>query len=551
MDAVRRMLSRIRGSLQGMSVTQRLLIASLGVIAVMSLFLVSQYAGTREMVPLLDADPNGDMVSILRARHIPAELRGGQVFVPASSQRLALASLAETDALPGNTQLLFNNLIEHQKWTNSREQNQQQFDIALQNELARVISMISGVKSATVIIDAPKATGIGLVPREATASATIVTTGGALEQRTAETIAQLIAGAKAGLRPQNVSVIDASGRTYRMPEDDDVQASKYLEHAAAVEARMRKKLLELYSFIPGVIVAVTAHVDIAREDVRLERYMSPEEGGTVSLLESEVAKSTSTSTSEKGAEPGLRSNVAASINRGQGGATTTSETSDGETRMDNRVGSTVTHRIDPKGQATRLVASIQIPRGYVVEVLKQELGEGADAPTDDAVRQRFEALRQEIEAKTKPHLDTEKTAGEVTVSLIPVALGSTGVQQAGFFGQVASGGAGLGGAGSMIETGMLALLGLVSVGLMLMMVKKAGKQAKMPTAEELIGLPPELEAQSDLVGDVGESEEAIAGLELGDMDIETQRMMAEVIEQAKQSPEVVAKLLGRWVSPED
>ncbi len=552
MDALRQILSRIARQLGNLGATQKLLIGSLAVTALMGMFLVTQYAGRRDMVPLMDADPGRDMVGLLRASHIEAEVRGNQVFVPASSQRLALASLAENGSLPGDTQVLFNNLIEHQKWTNSREQNQQQFDIALQNELARIIGHIGGVKSARVLIDAPKATGIGLVAREPTASATIVTSGPPLSQKTADTIASLIAGAKSGLGTKNVQVIDAtSGRTFRASDEGDLAHSAYLEHATAVEKRMRAKLLELYSYIPGVIVAVTAHVDIVREDIRSEDFKSVDEGGTVQLLGKERTSSTTQTTPQRGGEPGLRSNASASINRGSAGSGTSSEMSETETTMENHVGRTTTHRTDPKGQPTRLVASIQIPREYVSEIVKSTLGEDAEGPTEEAIRQKFDEIRQEMETKTKPHLQTEQTEGEVSVSMIPVALRREGAQQASMFGGIASTGGALGLGGNIMETAIIGVLGLVSVGLMLMMVRRAGRQVKMPSAEELVGLPPELGASEDLVGDVGEGEDAMAGLELGEEDVEFQKMLNEVIEQANHSPESVASVLNRWILQED
>lgn len=552
MDALRRILERVAGQLRGLSLTQKLLVAAIGVIALMGMFQVAQFAGEREMVPLMDADPSRDMVGLLRASHIEAEVRGSQVYVPASSQRLALASLAESGSLPGDTQVLFSNLIEHQKWTNSREQNQQQFDIALQNELARIISHIGGVRSARVLIDAPEATGIGLVAREPTASATIVTSGEPLHQKTADTIASLIAGAKAGLEARRVQVIDANtGRTLRVSDENDVAHSAYLEHATAVEKRMRAKLLELYSYIPGVIVAVTAHVDIAREDVRSEMFASPEEGGTVQLLSTERTSSSTQATARAGGEPGLRSNTSASINRGSSGDGTNSETSETETTMENHVGRTTTHRLDPKGQPTRLVASIQIPRDYVMEILRATLTEDAPAPGEEEVKRRFEEIRQEIETKTRPHLQTDRTEGEVTVSMIPIAQRREGAQQASMFGGIASGGAALGLSGGVVEAAVVGALGLVSVGLMVMMVRRAGRQMKMPTAEELVGLPPELAPSETLVGDVGEGEEAMAGLELGEDDVELQKMLGEVQEQASHSPESVATLLNQWILREE
>ena len=346
--------------------------------------------------------------------------------------------------------------------------------------------------------------------------------------------------------------IDANtGRTFRASDEDDLAHSAYLEHATAVEKRMRAKLLELYSYIPGVIIAVTAQVDIAREDIRSESFKSVEEGGTVTLLDNERTSSTTQTTPRRGGEPGLRSNTSANINRGSAGAGTSSEMSETETTMDNYVGWTTTHRLDPKGQATRMVASIQIPRGYVVKIVKATLPEDSEGPTEEAIAQKFEEIRQEMEAKTKPHLRTERTEGEVSVSMIPILFGEGSAQRASMFGGIASGGGTLGLSGNVLEMAIIGVLGLVSVGLMLMMVRRAGKPVKMPSAEELVGLPPELAAGEDLVGDVGEGEDAMSGLELGEEDVEFQKILNEVIEQANHSPESVAMVLNRWIMQED
>ena len=84
--------------------------------------------------------------------------------------------------------------------------------------------------------------------------------------------------------------------------------------------------------------------------------------------------------------------------------------------------------------------------------------------------------------------------------------------------------------------------------MMVLMVRKAGKRVEMPTAEELVGLPPTLEAKSDVVGEADESETAMAGIEVGEEEIKSTKMRESVSEFIKQSPEAASKLLNRWIT---
>lgn len=547
MDQVRRAFARIAAQLGKLETTHQLLIGSLAVIALMGLFLATRYAATPSKIPLLEADPQMEMVRVLRASDIAAEVRDGQVYVPPQSRRLALASLAQTGSLPDDTRILFGNLLENQKWTNSREQNQQLYQIALQNELSAVIAEMPGIRSARVLIDVPEAQGLGLVVREPTASATVATEGGrSLSQSQVDAIAHLISGAQSGLDVASVRVI-ANGRRHIASGDDQLLATTYLEHAAAVEKRLRQKLMDLFGYIPGVIVEVTAHVDVAREDVQMTSYL-PESEGSVQMLSRERVESTSQSDHAGGGEPGLRSNVAASVNAGSRGPATRSEKSESEAEFENRFGSQVTRRHDPKGMPTRLVASIRVPKAFVIEAAKLDVG-GEDHPGEEAVERAWEALRRGIESDVRPHLQTEKAPGEVSVSMIPVAMPMGEMpQQAGVLGGV---GEVIREGGGMVQSIALVALAAASVGLMLMMVRRAGRTPQMPGAQELVGIPPPLSAPEDLLGDVSEGDEAIMGLEINEGDVEKAKMLEQITEMIRQSPEASASQLKRWINPDD
>lgn len=553
MNALRRIFETIRSQLGKLTASQKLLITSLAVIAVMGLFLSAQYAGKRKMVELLAVDGQADMVAVLQGANIKAEVRDGKVWVPPNERRLAMATLAQGGQLPDDTTILFDSLMDRQKWTNSREQNQQLYMIALQNELGRVVAGFRGVRSAKVILDVPEIKGIGLIVREPTASATVFTqTGRPLSQNTVDAIAGLIAGARAGLDLRNIRVIDGTnGRQYSARSEDEAHASTYLEHANAVEGQMRNKLARLLSYIPGVIIAVTAQVDVTRQTIQSTDYKNADEGGTVSLLKSETTQSSKETSPSSSAEPGLRSNATANINTGGTSGGGAFESKQSEAEMENHVGSRVVSTIDPKGMPTRLVASINIPRSYVVAVLAGGDDDAQD-PSPEQIDEMFDEIRKAVEQSISPHLQTEATAGVVTVSMIPIdALAGTEAQQAGMLGGIGGGGGLMAFGGGLIEKVVIGLLAVVSLGLMIATVRKSGKREDLPAPVELAGQPPRLDSSEDLIGEVDESEMAMPGVEIDEDDIRQSRMLDQLRSMIGQDPGAAARLLNHWIAPDE
>ena len=63
---LRQLFDNARSSLGPMTASQKLLIGSLGVIALMTLFLVVQYTARPAMVALMADDPNANLVQTLQ-----------------------------------------------------------------------------------------------------------------------------------------------------------------------------------------------------------------------------------------------------------------------------------------------------------------------------------------------------------------------------------------------------------------------------------------------------------------------------------------------------
>lgn len=555
MDQLRNIWATVRKQLGALTPSQKLLIGSLGVIVLMTLFLVTQYAGggrTVELLPGVETAHQQRAARFLDSRGIDHELRDGRIYIAEPRRSAALAMLSEAQELPDDTTILFGNLIERQSWTNSRQQNDQLFLIALQNELSRQISQWRGIRDARVLLDVPEPHGLGAAVRQPTASVTIFSdSGAAIRQETVDAIAHAVAGARAGLEVDKVRVIDGvNGRQRSATREDDLLATTYLEHAQLVENQTREKLNGLLSYIPGVIVAVTAEVDVTRRSAQERRHFSAEEGGTVSLLRREVTSSLTEGEGIAAAEPGVRSNQSADIYRG-GGGQRGMEQEEIEAEMENFVGSRVEQINDPRGMPTRLAASVNIPRGYIVRLLGGN-GEEGDDPSEEQILERFEREKGMIEQSIRPHLRTrtgegEEFTGEVFVSLIPGDDAPVGPQQAGLLGGTDGGGV-LGVGEGLIERGVLVGLALVSLVMMVMMVRRAAKRDEMPSAEELVGIPPPLETASDLIGEADESDTPMAGIEVGEDRLRTQKMLEQVSDLIEQNPKQSAMLLNRWMA---
>lgn len=567
MEQLRRAIATIQKHLGQLTPTQKMLVGSLAVIIAMALFLVSSYAGGPGWVDLLPGTPAAEQqraMTTLTGSGIRARFESGKLQVAKGSEQAALAQLSETGKLPQDVSSLFRNILERQTWHTSRQQSEQFYNIDLQNVLSTVIRNFSGVKSAFVVLDAPEPGGLGARVRKPTASVTVFTEAGRpLPQPTVDAIANLVAGAKAGLELEHVRIVEGgpNGRQRRASRDNELVAATYLEQASKVEAQMQEKIAGLLAHIPGVSVAVTAQVDVTSVTAQVKRNFDTGQG-TVAPLRREVTNKTSQTEASGAAEPGVRSNQTADINRGGGARGTRLETEETETEFEPHVGSRTEQIVDPKGMPTSLVASVNVPRGYVVALLKPGSAAGAaDGPSEKEVEEQFKLEQRKIEGSIRPHLRTRSADGrlvdgEVVVSMVPidVSLSAVPPQEAGLLSGLASlsggGGSGMSGllGSGLIDKAILAVLAIVAMGMMVMLVRRSARKVELPTAEELVGVPPTLEANTDLIGEADESETAMAGIEVDEDSVRSQKMLESVGEFVQSSPDQAGQLMRRWIS---
>ncbi len=140
---------------------------------------------------------------------------------------------------------------------------------ALEGELARTLTTISGVRSARVHLVLPERELFARDKQTASASIVVDAPGG-LDPRSVRAIVNLTASAAPGLDPSRVTVLDARGQMLAAGADGDsadALAASVEEKKSVAEARLRRAVEDIVGRIVGrenVRVEVTADMDFSR-----------------------------------------------------------------------------------------------------------------------------------------------------------------------------------------------------------------------------------------------------------------------------------------------
>lgn len=588
MGKLRDILANIQSQFGRMKVSHRLLVVFVAITLGLVLWIVYQQTRKPTLVELFPGASPADQrqfETLLSGNGFQTKMEAGRLMINPGDVLQARAIVAEAGILPDDKAILFRNILLNQSWTNTREQNDKLYNEALQNELELTIQRFKGIASADVFLDVPEPKGLGQAVRRPTAAVSVaMKTGEPVPQATVDAIASLIAGCRAGLTTESVRVIDgATGHQRRARSDEDALSSSYLEHAALVERQTQQKVMDLLSYIPGVVVAVTAQVDVTKVTSQTNSNL-PVGQGTVSLpRKEETTEDVSTEGGGTRADvPGVQSNQSADIAQvstttNQGGKT---QNTTNKVESENHVGSKTETVVDPRGFPTMVAVSVNVPRSFVARVVKSgapapaggaaPAGDQAAQPTEQEIADAFDKkVRPVIEASIKPQVRALTMLGmknakpeavdamvdqSVGVSLIPMDFEPPAPQSAGIIGTLTSvtgGGGGGGVGGSILDKALLGIISLIALGMMFALVKKSGKKVEVPTAEELVGLPPAIDGGSDIVGEAEESESAMMGIEVGDDTMESQKMLEQINTMVGQSPDNVARLLNRWIEREE
>ena len=569
MQALRRTLELVRSRLAGLTPTAKLLIGSLMVIIALGLFLVAQWSSTTTTVPFAVTPAAYDQAkTFLAARGVKYEEEGGRIMVPVERHGELLAGFAEQGG-GSEAGIDFTKLVELDSPFETTRQSETKKLIALQNVLARTISGFRNVKAATVFISPKPATPLGASRHVQTASVHVQMRQGGLTQDQVDSIASMIAGTQAGLKPENVSVTDGA-QSYRTTFGRGAAAGENLEHSLKIADAVQARIATLLASINGVRIAVNPQV------VTTERTRTKTEfRDGISIPVSESTQTSESKSATPSREPGTVPNAGMALGGGGNGGQTSTERA--ENKYLSQIPGTRETEIDPTGYAVKIDVGVAIPWSYFVRVWKLrnpsdggEGGEGGDGAATAPDEAAIAAVRDEEIARIKklvePLVATDGFAdskkGVVEVSwFYDFADDAPAPSIAAGFGELvlgSGGGGGGGGGGFSISGGGLlrpiglGLLAVVSLFFMFNIAKKASVSEQLPSAEELAGVPPMLDSESgELIGEADEATPALEGMELDDDSLRRQQMLDQLNELAGRDPEELSGILRRWMRSQD
>ncbi len=233
---------------------------------------------------LSDADKQVAMEALRTAEFKPElDMSSGQIMVPESKYQEARMLIA-SKGLPRTEVQGIDGLKDMPAMTTSQFMEQVRYNNAMEQELARSISQIAGIKSARVHLAAPKQR-VFVRDRVPTKASVVITRspGRTVSSANVSAIIQLVASSVPYLAPENVSVIDNFGSLMNemLTEQPLGLTSAQLQQKQQMEDLYRTRLIQLLAPIVGevnVSAQVSMSMDFNQQEITTEDFDQRDKG---------------------------------------------------------------------------------------------------------------------------------------------------------------------------------------------------------------------------------------------------------------------------------
>lgn len=278
----RQILSQLQNLFKSLSAGKRIALLILAVGSLAGFVFLMNWAGSPEFHPLysnLDASDAGVILNRLKEQKIPYRLSAGgsTILIPQEriyETRMALAS----EGLPQGGSIGFE-LFDETKLGMTEFAQNVNYQRALQGELVRTINGFSEVESCRVHIVMPEKSLF--VDQQEAASASVVLKlhhGKWLSQQQIQGIVHLVSSSVARMTPENVTVVDSSGRLLTGHDDPSgiaALSSDQLDYQAKIERKLENRVMTMLEKALGAnraIVRVSCALNFKRHEMTEERY---------------------------------------------------------------------------------------------------------------------------------------------------------------------------------------------------------------------------------------------------------------------------------------
>jgi flagellar M-ring protein FliF len=275
----RQLWEQLRAIYQGMSRPRRIALVVLSGICGLALLAVGTYALQTDYQILysgLSAEDAGAVTAKLQAQGIPFRLsaNGTTILVPVERVYQLRIDLA-VEGLPSKGKGF--ELFDEMNVGMTPFQQHITLDRALQAELARTIMQVDPVVQARVHLVRPEPTPFVREQKPATASIVLkLRPGAVLSRSAAQGIVALVSRSVEGLTPENVTLVDTSGRILSDTHGDTpAPVTTQMEYRRDLETYLSHRAEEMLAQVLGpgrAVVRVTAEVNFQHQKTKKETY---------------------------------------------------------------------------------------------------------------------------------------------------------------------------------------------------------------------------------------------------------------------------------------
>ncbi len=327
------------------------------------------------------------IVSKLKELKVPYQLGlgGTAVYVPKERVYDVRLMLAGQNALPGGAGMGFE-LFDKTNYGMTEFMQNVNYKRAIQGELSRTINQMPEIKASRVHLAIPEKTLFTDKEKETTASVFLrIKPGKSLSKDQVAGIVQLVAGSVEGLKSDNVTLVDSSGKILYKNTGSGVPSTialsgQQFELQKGVEKTLEESVQSMLDkFIPSNKSIVRANVELnLRKIEKVEEEVQPNK--SVITTEKKSKEKNINKTGGPGGVPGVASNVPNAAGKSKPDVKTdlaassrTSESEREESQISYEVSKTVRKIVEPFGDIKRISLAIAVDGKY--EKVKGQKGE--------------------------------------------------------------------------------------------------------------------------------------------------------------------------------
>jgi flagellar M-ring protein FliF len=348
----------------------------------------------------LNQEDAARVIERLKEEKVPYRLKNGGRTIEVPQEHLYETRLSlATEGIPQGGGVGFE-LFDRSSFGATEFINRVNLLRALQGELARTIAQFPQVMQARVHITLPEQS---LFVRETEMPrATVVLKlkpGSTLQPSQLQGIVHLVSSSVRGLDPQNVHIVDTSGKVlYSMGESPEMSAiSSVLELQKEIERRLEKKIEEMLQPIVGKDnVVARVYVDLDPKKVEQTEELYDPDKTAVRSEQRTMERSTGGSEMPMGV-PGVASNMAAGSSGAAKGSPTISTFQRERETINYEVNRLTRRTLAPMGQIKRLTVAVLV--NGVPKVVKGPDGKEVTtlvARPEGEIRQYEEMVKQVV-----------------------------------------------------------------------------------------------------------------------------------------------------------